>query len=262
MKVSKKKVLNAVLGLSVLGAIAIGGTFAYLTDTEQSESVFIVGNVIVDLVETDSPPLDTTVVPNEEIPLEGYLVNSGSVNAIVYMELEVPAYGDNSYRVASDVGIPMDMVSDSPLFSVVSTGGNLSLDSLDGVDGWKLVRSAYNDIDETVVYTYGYSEVLSAGNQASLPFNAVKVANIIRDSEDEGPYITFNTAVRAYAIQADYVTGSDSGIAQVVDTSGTVSQTDLTYIFNTLCNQEQTAIENGMDNANVSGKLKLNGDPR
>jgi len=233
-----------------------------LTDTEQSESVFIVGNVIVDLVEVGGQQPDTTVVPNEEIDLEGYLVNSGNADAIVYMELEVPAYGNNSYRIAGVTGIPMDMTSDYPLFSVVDSGRIITLDNLDGVGGWELITTTYDDKTETAIYTYGYSEVLRSEDRAVIPFQAVKVANIIRDSEDEEPFITFNMPIKAYAIQANYVTGANGNVAQAVDTSGTISKTDLTYIFNTLCNQEQDAIENGMADANVSGKLKLNGDPR
>lgn len=49
---NKKKVLIAVAALCIMATIAIGGTLAYLTDTDNAKNTFTVGNVKIKLLES------------------------------------------------------------------------------------------------------------------------------------------------------------------------------------------------------------------
>jgi predicted ribosomally synthesized peptide with SipW-like signal peptide len=48
---SKKKVVLIVASLCMVLMLAIGGTIAYFTDTDEATNTFTVGNVKIDLIE-------------------------------------------------------------------------------------------------------------------------------------------------------------------------------------------------------------------
>ena len=48
---SKRKILVLALSLSMVAILAIGGTLAYFTDTDEATNTFTVGNVKIDLIE-------------------------------------------------------------------------------------------------------------------------------------------------------------------------------------------------------------------
>lgn len=74
---NKKKVLTTGAACGLIAAMAIGGTMAYLTDSEQTSNTFTVGKVKIDLEETrwdttdnnnnDVPDQAETMVPNQEL---------------------------------------------------------------------------------------------------------------------------------------------------------------------------------------------------
>ena len=98
MKRNKMVATGAICGL--VAAMTIGGTMAYLTDSEQTSNTFTVGKVKIDLEE---PKWDTTddnnnkvpdvaekLVPNQEVAKNPQVENTGSNNAVVFMKVTVP----------------------------------------------------------------------------------------------------------------------------------------------------------------------------
>ena len=83
-----------VAACALLGAMALGGTMAYLTDQGSVTNTFTVGQVQIDLTEPDYPGNNTpdveNLVPNEEVPKNPLVTNTGTTDAIVFMTVEVP----------------------------------------------------------------------------------------------------------------------------------------------------------------------------
>lgn len=91
MKV-KKRILLTTASVVLLGAFAVGGMLAYLTDTDEVTNTFTVGNVLIDLTEPNYPGNDKTtdIVPNQEIKKDPKVTNTGKNDAIVFMKVTVP----------------------------------------------------------------------------------------------------------------------------------------------------------------------------
>jgi predicted ribosomally synthesized peptide with SipW-like signal peptide len=90
----KKKLIAALSALAVIGTAGVGTTLAYLTDSEQHTNTFTVGDVKIELEEPAYTALSraakTNIVPNEELPKNPFIRNSGVNDAIVFMKVTVP----------------------------------------------------------------------------------------------------------------------------------------------------------------------------
>ena len=93
MKKTKKQLAIAMASCLMVGALAFGGTMAYLTDTEGATNTFTVGKVQIDLEEPGYPGnTDDSVknlVSNQEIAKDPQVENTGVNDAIVFMTVEV-----------------------------------------------------------------------------------------------------------------------------------------------------------------------------
>ena len=94
MKKATKQMVIGMTACAMVGALAVGGTMAHLTDHEETENVFTVGKVQVDLTEPDWPGNDSeevkNLVPNQELPKNPQVTNTGDTDAIVYMIVNTP----------------------------------------------------------------------------------------------------------------------------------------------------------------------------
>ena len=92
---NKKKALTTMAACGLVAALGVGGTMAYLTDSEQTTNTFTIGKVKIDVQE---PGWDTTdknnnnipdkaedVVPNQELAKNQLLENTGSNSAVVFL---------------------------------------------------------------------------------------------------------------------------------------------------------------------------------
>ena len=72
---------------ALTGAMAVGGTFAYLTDSEGSVNTFTIGKVQIDLEEPNWHPEDTEdIIPNEVIKKDPKVENTGTNLAYVFAD--------------------------------------------------------------------------------------------------------------------------------------------------------------------------------
>lgn len=107
----KKKKTGLVLALTVVLAIAVGLTLAWLTASDTKHNVFEFGDVDIDLIEPewdknadkditlpDGTPAKTKtgVYPGMETPKDPTIVNNGSAEAWVYISVEVPCLDDGT----------------------------------------------------------------------------------------------------------------------------------------------------------------------
>lgn len=64
---SKKKILTLVLALALVATCAIGGTVAYLIDTKTATNTFTIGNIDIELKNSEIAASDTKFVPGQPI---------------------------------------------------------------------------------------------------------------------------------------------------------------------------------------------------
>lgn len=90
----QKKVLATLAACAAAMTLMVGGTMAYLTDTETATNTFTVGKVTVDLLEPNYPgngsDQTTDVIPGEEIPKDPTLKNTGKNASVVFTRINIP----------------------------------------------------------------------------------------------------------------------------------------------------------------------------
>ena len=84
-----RRIIIAATACVVLVAIAITGTALYLTDNDSATNTVTVGDVKVDLTEPNWEDTEN-VVPNQELPKDPQVTNTGINDALVYLTLQVP----------------------------------------------------------------------------------------------------------------------------------------------------------------------------
>lgn len=113
----KKKLLIALCVVMAV-SLAVGTTFAYLTDKQTIQNVFTVGNVNIEFAEPDFEQ-GVNALPGVEIEKAGYIANIGAVDAYVWATIAVPAAlyeyvdlnmnGQYAYFGWKDLGIDREM---------------------------------------------------------------------------------------------------------------------------------------------------------
>ena len=106
---------------AMVGALAVGGTMAYLTDHEETENVFTVGKVQVDLTEPDWPGNDSeevkNLVSNQELPKNPQVTNTGNTDAIVYMIVNTPVIPKNRLVSYDGSSLNLEQRDESPEYT-------------------------------------------------------------------------------------------------------------------------------------------------
>lgn len=101
---TKRKLLLVALSLCMVAILAMGGTLAYLTDTDNETNVFTMGNVEIDLYENFDPEnaeLFPTTGKDENgniinaVEKEVFVTNTGSEDAYVRVHIAIPQILDN-----------------------------------------------------------------------------------------------------------------------------------------------------------------------
>lgn len=189
MNKNYRKIIPAVIAAGVL---IIGGTSAYLTDRDSVVNEFTVGKVSIDLQEPSWNPDDhTEMVPLDEIQKDPQIVNSGSNDAYVYLEVTIPV---RDVITAAADGTRNESAA-TELFSYQIN------------DQWKLLEQ--NKDDTSATYVYAYQKVLKPGETTQTLFDTVIFANVIEGQIDN---TSFDIPVNAYAIQTNHTASADAAI--------------------------------------------------
>lgn len=101
---NKRKIMTLALSICMIAILAVGGSLAYLTDTDNETNVFVTGNVAIDLYENftqESKLLPVTYDENGNrkddnvVQKEVFVTNTGSEEAYVRVHIAIPAILDN-----------------------------------------------------------------------------------------------------------------------------------------------------------------------
>ena len=184
----KKKTLNIIAATAIVGALAAGGTMAYLTDHAETTNEFTVGKVDIDLTEPNwRPDENKKIEPSQVITKDPKITNNGINDAFVYLEVSIPVA---NVTTANADGTRIE-AKETELFSFAAKNDWTRIDK--------------RKVGKSQVYTYSYNKILKKGETTTL-FDTVTFANVI-----EGQLDTQNLQipVRAYAIQT--VNTGDNG---------------------------------------------------
>lgn len=254
---NKKRVVTTVAACALVSALALGGTFAYLTDSETTTNEFTVGKVQIDLTEPNKPDKDTPRVPNEEMAKDPTVKNTGDNDAVMFVAFDIPMKN----LVITDSTGAKQPAADVELFDFRAQTG--TYDSVN--DGWELVSQTTATDKSKVTYVYGYKNVVSKDEDVPSVFDFVRMANIVEGQIDQ---TNLTLPVRAYAIQSGFLQDADNTTENhditVGDNMTTETLTKIYTIFKTQ-NPEATANDGAgtadftVEDADTNGALKLDG---
>ena len=216
MKTSEKLKKN-VKPIAIAGAAAvclgIAGVSAYFTDAAKITNTFTVGKVEITPHEPSwDPPTDIT--PNQPIPKDPTVENTGSNPAYVFVQVKVP----KAEVIVSEQNGSKNAAAVTQLFTY-------DIDT----ENWALIDSDETAEDSNLyTYVYGTSEhpaVLEKTETTEPLFSTIKFANVIEGQVDEDQ---LNVEVTAYAIQTTWLDENEGE-----DSSATLTSAQIWDILST-----------------------------
>jgi predicted ribosomally synthesized peptide with SipW-like signal peptide len=201
----KKKILILTLCIALLAVAAVGGTLAYFTDTEEVTNTFTVGNVKIELLE--SQLLRAEGITDEAIAADAegyaaYLAQAGK-NILPGISVKKAPYirntGSNNAYVRLRMLIPVELVD---IVTCVYTSEAVTDGSV--TDPVKLANVTIDGV-EYAQFAVVYNEKLAPEAMTYWPvFSQVKLNEDVTSEDVAGlTDATFNIILQADAIQAD-----------------------------------------------------------
>lgn len=198
---TKKRFVAILLCVTLVALAAIGATFAYLTDSKTVNNTFTMGNVAINLDETNvNDPTGDRVTSNEYNVYPGAVVkkdpivhNTGKNAAYIRATINVENWMNNCAAYYPEFGIayPSAGYEQSLLLLVDALG-----------EGWSIVGVETGKPFElgnfSAKFILKYDGTLASGADTTAMFNNVKVPAGIKNGNDFGAI-----TVVAQAIQAD-----------------------------------------------------------
>ena len=178
---NKKKVLVLAVSVCLVAILAIGGTLAYFTDTDEETNTFTVGNVDITLTEPnwegsgsqDAPE----VYPGEPLAKDPTVQNTGKNPCFVRIKVT----GLDCLAPAGNITYRTDYVT-----------GKLG-------DNWKLHTDGY----------FYYNKVLEVGATTDALFDQIVIPTDLTNGDAK---TNFNVVVTAEAVQAQGAKASWSAV--------------------------------------------------
>lgn len=193
----RKKIL--LLGLTAaVGCSTFGLTMAYMSDKDQTTNVITVGDVTVDLTETNwKPETGVNILPRTEVAKNPEVTNTGSVDAWIFIKVRSPKKNiitvDNKTKRKKPA-------ADVELFSFTPNSK------------WELVSKT--DKGSEVEYVYGYKDIVKTKEKTQSLFDSVTMENYLEGSIDKKEKLTL--PVEAMAVQWN-VDKADVGLKKIYD---------------------------------------------
>ncbi|MBQ6251964.1 hypothetical protein [Ruminococcus sp.] len=212
----KKRIL-LIISAGVL--LLIAAMSAMLSSSDDVTNRFQSGKFDIVLEEPHWTHDHDSVVPNEEIPKDPQVRNSGEVDAFIFVEVKVPYYDELVTEELDGTGAAKRSL---PVVKFVCSGKEPAYDSTATAaqtvnDGWlELSESPVKDeTAKTFTYTYAYVGADPASMEAVTPeavtgqlFDSIKFCNARESEADTEPFIenkTVNVRVSAKGIQTEYL---------------------------------------------------------
>lgn len=248
MKKNNKKMAVTAAACALVGALAMGGTMAYLTDIDQETNTFTVGKVEVDLEEPDYPGNESEdvedLVPNQEVTKNPQISNTGINEALVFMTVTVPvkevtvaaANGTKGEKEATDLFWFKDEKD-----SLASAANHWDSTWFQLTDKEYFTSASGEEADTleeaaggSHTYVFAYNQAIANGEKTSALFDKVQLKNIIENEVTAGE--AQNIVVKAYAIQAAEILESGN-----TDLAETVDETNMGKIYDIYLRQNDLA---------------------
>lgn len=269
---SKTAVITAA---SVAGiACVTGGTLAYFIGTRNVVNTQTVGKVSIKTTEPSFPTKDDNgdgipdecekLTPYKEISKDPQITNTGKDDVVVFFKVTAPV---EAISLVDENGKSTATSTDLYWFKQASDAATSHKNNFNS--NWvflSAVSSAKSAADSTgstivnnvavkqngtvvttnnektgITYVFGYKTRLAPGQTTATLFD--KIQNKKYGSANIGPDESESIIVESYAIQADDVLKEDSGTTgHVTNSTGDISEDDLTYIYNTFINQNTDAL--------------------
>lgn len=226
---NRKSKRSQVAAIAMAGVLSLGAIGAYLTDGDTTTNTFTVGQVTIDLTETNwNPDSVKMILPEEEYAKNPEVTNDGVNSAYVFVEVKVPCA---NVTTADETGKEV-------------AAAKTQLFNYDVNEGWYLVDSTITDTENTYVYAYGTEEAMTElkaeETTSTAVFDYVRFANINENSELE--LENLDIVVNAYAIQTTNLNDADSDI-NGVNTDGKVAAADVWSVVNNARTTDSLSLE-------------------
>lgn len=244
MKKTKKQLAIAMASCLMVGALAFGGTMAYLTDSETATNTFTVGKVQIELEEPGYEALTDAkkqnLVPNQIVTKDPQVENTGKNEALVFLTVEMPK---KNVMVADKDGT-RNPAAVTELFTMLNASVG------DGEDQKWFELAGDNSGPDSNIHVYAYKEKLAVGATTAKLFDSVQLQNIIEGQVDPD-HNTENIKITAYAIQAAEVLEGENA-----DLTKNLSKENLQKIYEIYGRQN---VDQTVPEADMHGDKALNG---
>lgn len=178
-----RRFMVGALSASLVAALAVGGSIAYLTDTATVENRFTLDTNLSISLEEANFDAETAkgLLPTQEVAKDPTVANDGTVDAYIAATVKIPVM---TGKVLHEDG-KIESVADLDLYEY------------DLGEGWSLLGSPVIE-DGFKTYTYVYENVLPGSSKTNAIFDSIKVVNF---TEDPG-LDNVNIDITAFAIQS------------------------------------------------------------
>lgn len=245
---TKKQIVISLIAVILVIGIGIVGINAYMTDTDDWSNVVTIGDVHLRAYETTFPTEDTDddtvpdecelLIPYEEITKNPRIENTGTNDAIVFFKVTAPV---ETVTLISEDGVrgeegPADLFwfkQEGDADTLHENHFNGDWIELTTIDNEFVDCPEVNNEGRGYTYIFGYNTRIESGEITSTLFD--KIQNKKYGSRTIEAEEIESIKIEGYAIQADEI--ARNGID--IDTSKTLSETDLTYIYNIFFNQNE-----------------------
>lgn len=185
---NRKKLVSLCLVLALLVTAAVGATFAYFTDSEETTNTFTVGNVDITLDEPSWKDM-ANAIPGHTYAKDPFVKNEGSNPA--YIRVDVTVSDADAFLKLAEKYKDNGMTDLTTLFG----GHDESL--------WKLADVVRVTDDDTLTYQYYLRESLASGASTEAIFESVTIPGYFTNADMESLKGGFTIDIKAHAIQAD-----------------------------------------------------------
>ena len=184
-KMNKKKMVTVCLVVALMAVFAIGGSLAYFTDTDAKTNTFTVGNVKIELTETEWDKSTSHIAdPGVAVAKNPVVTNKGANEAWVRVNVTI------SDAAAFKRAMEAHQITD---LATIFAGHSESV--------WKLAGTKADTAADTITYSYYYKNKLAPKASTEALFTSVTIPASFTSAEMAALGNDFTINVTADAIQ-------------------------------------------------------------
>lgn len=218
MIMTKARKKQVVIVMALAAIMAITGTAAYFTASEEAVNSWTVGKVDIDLQETEydkhKEEESKDITPNMELHKDPKAVNTGNNDAFIFMKVRIPKA---TVKVASQTGNVTATATSQELFDYQWNNGWTVIDTQEVKEAEATYQEyvvAFGTANECTALKPGETTPVLFLNSNSSHIASPGAAGIITFKniiEGQGlENVQLNLNVETYAIQADNLTTEDT----------------------------------------------------